>query len=141
VKSKDDLLIAARSLITRYNINHHLFHLKKLAEQSITEQQFARLIGRCRMYQHLPNKMKQDIPPLLFGEQQMGAVVRDYYRDNSFCRNDDGTINLWRLYNLFTGANKSSYIDSFLERTVNAYAFTEQIRWALEGRAENWYLN
>ena len=32
----------------------------------------------------------------------------------------DGEINLWRLYNLFTGANKSSYIDRLLDRGVNA---------------------
>lgn len=78
---------------------------------------------------------------MLFGENQMGAVVKDYYRDQSFCRQADGNINLWRLYNLFTGANKSSYIDQFLDRSVNAYHFAEQLRWALEGRQENWYLN
>ncbi|WP_343671721.1 DUF3871 family protein [Chitinophaga sp.] len=36
-------------------------------------------------------------------------------KDDSFCREVDGSINLWTLYNLFTGANKSSYIDTFLE--------------------------
>lgn len=64
----------------------------------------------------------------------MSAVVKDFYRDESFCRDDSGNINLWKLYNLFTGSNKSSYIDSFLDRSVNAYNFTEQIRWALKGR-------
>jgi len=115
--------------------------MRQLANYSITEQQFAQLIGRCRMYQYLPNNLKVEIPPMLFGENQMGAVVRDFYRDNSFCKQDDGTINLWRLYNLYTGVNKSSYIDSFLDKTVNAYGFVEQIKWALEGRQENWYLN
>jgi hypothetical protein len=77
----------------------------------------------------------------LFGEQQVSAVVRDYFKDQSFCRDEAGNINLWQLYNLFTGANKSSYIDSFLDRSVNAYSFAEQIKWALEGKQENWYLN
>ncbi|MHA4915613.1 DUF3871 family protein, partial [Enterococcus faecium] len=65
----------------------------------------------------------------------------DYYRDNSFCRDINGNINLWKVYNLFTGVNKSSYIDSFLDRSVNAYNFVEQIKWALEGNQESWYIN
>jgi hypothetical protein len=141
VKGIDDLLISIQALIRRYDTGHHLHHLQKLSEYSITEQQFAHLIGRCRMYQHLPQILKQDIPAVLFGENQMGTVVKDYYRDNSFCKQEDGNINLWRLYNLFTGANKSSYIDSFLDRTVNAYSFMEQIKWALEGKQESWYLS
>jgi len=141
VKSVEQLHLQMRTLIKTYNSGHHLFHLRSLAFESITEQQFANLIGRCRMYQYLPNKEKQKIPALLMGENQMGAVVRDYYKDGSFSRNDDGTINLWKLYNLLTGSNKSTYIDNFLDRSVNAYNFTEQIRWALEGRNESWYLN
>lgn len=141
IKSMDDLLISLRILLERYKSGHHLYHLQKLSEYSITEQQFAHLVGRCRMYQYLPNTMKQNVPPLLYGENQMGAVVRDYFSNQSFCKQEDGNINLWRLYNLFTGANKSSYIDSFLDRTVNAYHFVEQIRWALEGKQESWYLN
>lgn len=141
VKSSGQLKGAIRTLLEGYNKNFHMHHLSKLTEYSITEKQFAQLVGRCRMYNHLPNDLKADIPQMLFGEQQMSAVVKDFYKDESFCRDDSGNINLWRLYNLFTGANKSSYIDSFMDRSVNAYNFTEQIRWALEGRGENWYLN
>jgi hypothetical protein len=47
------------------------------------------------MYQHLPSEMKRNITPMLFGDQQMGAVVRDFYRDESFCRDRNGNINLW----------------------------------------------
>ena len=141
VKSVGQLKSAIRILLEGYNKNFHLHHLNKLTEYSITEKQFAQLVGRCRMYNHLPNDMKTDIPPILFGDQQMSSVVKDFYKDDSFCRDDRGNINLWRLYNLFTGSNKSSYIDSFLDRSVNAYNFTEQIRWALEGKGNNWYLN
>ena len=62
----------------------------------------------------------------------MGAVVSYFYRDESFCRDRNGNINLWRLYNLFTGVNKNSYIDSFLDRSVNAFSLTEEIKWAME---------
>jgi hypothetical protein len=93
------------------------------------------------MYQHLPNEQKKDIPPLLFGDQQIGAVVKDYYKDNSFCKDEHGNINLWKLYNLFTGANKSSYIDSFLERSVNAFKLVEQVRYGLKSNGSSWYMN
>jgi hypothetical protein len=127
-------------MMKRYNENNHLEHMRSWVDYSLTEEQFAQLVGKCRMYQHLPTEMKRNITPMLFGNQQMGAVVRDFYRDESFCRDKNGNINLWRLYNLFTGVNKNSYIDSFLERSVNAFSITEEIKWAMEGK-QSWYLN
>jgi hypothetical protein len=141
VRNLGQLKASIKTLLESYNQNFHLYHLRMLAEHSITEQEFAHLIGRCRMYNYLPGIMKQDIPPILLGEHQMAAVVRDYYKDDSFCKDANGNINLWRLYNLFTGANKTSYIDSFLDRSVNAYSFVEQVRWALEGKTSSWYMN
>ena len=78
---------------------------------------------------------------LLMGDSQINQIVRDYYKDESFCRDEQGNINLWRLYNLFTGSNKSSYIDAYAERAVNVYHFVENLRWALEGQEQNWFLN
>ena len=141
VKNTEQLYMAIRNLIESYNYNYQLIHLNKLKEYSITEHQFAHLIGRCRMYQHLPAYNKSQIDPILFGDQQMSSVVKDYYKDQSFCKDHKGNINLWRLYNLFTGANKSSYIDSFLDRSVNASHLMEQLRNGLENQTSCWYLN
>jgi len=141
VKNINQLAAMVNTLLQGYNSSHHLFHLEQLTQYSITEQQFAQLIGRCRMYPHLPSSIKADIPTLLFGDQMMANVVKDFYRDESFCRDANGNINLWKLYNLFTGANKSSYIDSFLDRSVNAFQLVEQIKHGLENRNHNWYLN
>ncbi len=141
VKNLEQLSAIISTLLRSYNSSYHLYHLEQLTKYSITEQQFAQLIGRCRMYPHLPNSIKADLPPLLFGDQMMASVVKDFYRDESFCRDANGNINLWKLYNLFTGANKSSYIDSFLDRSVNAYYLVEQIRYGLESRNNSWYLN
>jgi len=141
VKNIGQLKGALRMLLENYNQNYQLFNLNNLTEFSITEKQFANLIGRARMYQHLPADVRSGIPPILFGDQQMSNVVKDYYRDQSFCRDKNGNINLWRLYNLFTGANKSSYIDSFLDRSVNAYNLAEQIRLAVENKRHSWYLS
>jgi hypothetical protein len=140
VHNLSTLKIAIRDLLESYSHGYHLHQLEALTNYSITEQQFAHLIGKCRMYQHLTNEQKKDIPSLLFGDQQIGAVVKDYYKDSSFCKDENGNINLWRLYNLFTGANKSSYIDSFLDRSVNAFSFVEQVRRGLDDNRICWYL-
>lgn len=141
VKSLPQLKASVRTLLESYQPNYHLHHLKQLGKYSISESQFAHLVGRCRMYSHLPVNLKENLPQILFGDQQMGAVVKDFYRDDSFCRDDSGSINLWKLYNLFTGANKSSYIDSFLERGINAFNLVDQIRQSLEHKTDCWYLN
>ena len=46
----------------------------------------------------------------------MNKVVRGYFNDAHFGREEDGSISLWNLYNLLTEANKSSYVDGFLDR-------------------------
>jgi hypothetical protein len=141
VNNISQLKACIRTLIENYNAPYHIHGLRKLSEYSLTEKQFAQLIGKCRLYQHLPRNSQPNIPPLLYGDNQLSAICKDYYRDRSFCRDEDGNINLWKLYNLLTGSNKSSYIDSFLDKSANAYSFTEQLRFALEGRNESWYLN
>jgi len=141
VKSLDQLRAVTKHLLEEYNGSHHFFHLQQLSGLELSEEQFAQLIGRCRLYQHLPTLQRNQLPEMLFGDAQINAVVRDYYRDGPFCRQENGRINLWRLYNLFTGANKNSYIDSFVDRSVNAYRFAEHLRWSLEGKTHSWFLN
>lgn len=130
-----------RTLVDNYNANYHIEAMSRLCDFNLTEKQFASLIGRCRMYPHLPKPLQNEIPSLQLGDSQINTVVKDFYRDKSFCRDKDGNINLWKLYNLFTGANKSTYIDNFLERSVNAYSFTEQLKFALNNQTECWFLN
>ncbi|WP_229311423.1 DUF3871 family protein [Larkinella rosea] len=142
VKSVAQLITAIEDLIRRYQLNKHLSLMRQLTEYYLTEQQFAQLIGRCRLYNFLPQAQKREIAPLLITDQQISMIARDYYRDHSFCREDDGRISLWKLYNLFTGALKSSYIDTFLDRNVNSLDFTEGILQTLQGlhTSEGWFL-
>lgn len=137
----DQLYAGIYELISSYDQHQHLKQMQALTESSITEQQFAQLLGRCRMYQHLPATDKKLIPPLLYGDSQLTAVCKDYYRDVNFCKQEDGNISLWKLYNLLTGANKSTYIDQFLDRSVNALDFASQIQSAVQGHAACWYMN
>jgi len=141
VNNMGSLKACIRTLIEKYSINHQISQMQLLPDYSLTEHQFATLIGKCRMYAHLPQQMKNQIPPLQLGDTQITTVCKDYYKDNSFCRDSEGNINLWKLYNLFTGANKSSYIDNFLDRGVNAYHFVEKIRFGLEYNQSNWFLD
>ncbi|MCW4470353.1 DUF3871 family protein [Flavobacterium sp. MFBS3-15] len=47
------------------------------------------------------------------------------------------------MYNLFTGANKGSYVDTFLQRGVNVFGFAEGISKALSSSDTNysWFLS
>ena len=141
VRQLGELHVLIHNLFEQYNASHHLHHLRRLNELEITEKQFAQIVGRARLYPHLPNNVKNGIPSLLLGDAQLNQVVRDYYKDESFCRQANGNINLWKLYNLFTSATKNSYIDSFLERNVNSYHFVENVRWAIENQSHNWFMN
>jgi hypothetical protein len=141
VKNSNQLVDGIFNLITNYKAEQHLSQLKDLNNYELSEQQFANLIGRCRMYPYLSNILKQDIPQLQFGDNQLGLVLKDYYSDLSFCKSDNGYINIWKLYNLLTGANKTSYIDTFLDRGVNAFEFTKGITDALAGKQHNWFLS
>lgn len=129
-------------LIENYNAQSHLQEMKQLSQQSISEKQFAQLIGRARLYNFLPKQEKSQIPELMLNDGQISTVAKDYYQDESFCRNENGDINLWKVYNLFTRANKSSYIDSFLSRNVNAFDFTQGLANAINGDSKHrWFLS
>ena len=53
-----------------------------------------------------------------------------------------GELNIWKFYNLLTGANKSSYIDSFLDRSLNATEMTTGINMALHGDEKyKWFID
>lgn len=112
-------------------------------DNSLSERDFAQIIGKSRLYNYLPKKEKALIPELLLNDGHINTVAKDYYQDESFCRNPNGDISMWEFYNLLTGSNKSSYIDTFLERGVNAFDFSKGISNALSDRNSNyaWFLS
>lgn len=141
VHNLDVLYNSILSLLTEFNAVQMAQQLQEFQQYSLTERQFAQLIGRARMYRHMSEGAKLLIPEFGFGDAQVNNICKDYYSDLSFRCNDDGSINLWRLYNLLTGANKSSYIDLFLDRSANAYTVTKGIMEAVQGKADCWYLS
>lgn len=141
VKNLGQLSSIVKDMLTGYDGFKHVKELEGFTQQYITETQFAQLIGRCRMYRHLRDIDKAGIPNLQFGDNQINMICKDYYRDHRFCKDEAGNINLWNLYNLFTNANKSSYIDYFLDRSLNAYEWIAQLSNSLRHKKEWWYLS
>lgn len=141
VGSTQELASKVSELIQNYDAEKHLLQMKQLSEYSLTEQQFAQLVGKSRLYGFLPKEEKLEIPSLLLNDGQINTIAKDYYQDERFCKNQDGNINLWNVYNLFTSANKSSYIDTFPERNVNAFEFANGLVQALNGDSNlHWFL-
>ncbi|NDI98706.1 DUF3871 family protein [Flavobacterium sp. LaA7.5] len=142
VASYQELQSKVFDIIQSYNAEKHLLEMKQLSQHSLTEHQFAQMIGRAKLYQYLPKAEKTLIPNLNFTDSHVNTIAKDYYEDASFSRNEQGDINLWNVYNLFTQANKSSYIDTFLDRNVNAFDFTKGIQSALMGNGDyHWFLS
>jgi hypothetical protein len=129
-------------LFTSYNMRRHIHSMEQLTEYSLSETQFAQLIGKSRLYNFLPKKEKLLLPELLLTDCHITTVAKDYYQDESFCKDESGDINLWKFYNLLTGSNKSSYVDTFIDRGVNAFHFTEGISHALNDRTSKhaWFI-
>lgn len=141
VKSLEQLHTAIALLLHDFDAVRYTQQLQDLQKYELTDRQFAQLIGRCKMYHHLPAFLKNKVPELLIGDAQINAICRGYYDDSNFCCDPYGNLTLWNLYNLFTGANKSSYIDSFLDRSVNALSLIEEIKSYIVNAHDCWYLN
>ena len=129
--------------LAEYKAQEHLNSMNNLLNNSLSERDFAQIIGKSRLYNYLPKKEKSLIPELLLNDGHINTVAKDYYQDESFCRNANGDLSMWEFYNLLTGSNKTSYIDTFLERGVNAFDFSKGISNALSGSSTNytWFLS
>jgi len=142
VSNANELQTKVLCVMQDYNAEMHLMEMKELTYDYLSEHQFAQLIGRSRLYQHLPKSEKMRIPELNFNDSHINTMAKDYYEDQNFSRMEDGRINLWSVFNLFTQANKSSYIDTFLDRNLNAFEFSKGIQKTLNGNSDyHWFLS
>ena len=141
VSSVAELKDKIQELIYSFDKERFLGNMERMSKFHLDEVQFGHIIGKMRMYQHLVREEKVGKLALGLNDNQIGTVVKNYYNDENFNRNEDGSINLWRLYNLFTEANKSSYIDSNLERNANVFEFVSGLANSMQNNEENWFLN
>ncbi|MFR2160319.1 DUF3871 family protein [Alistipes shahii] len=141
VMGVQDLFDATLRLFREYDAERHVQLMAAMQERTLTEHQFAQLIGKTRLYQYLPTAEKRQLPAMEFTDCHINAVAKAYYMDENFSRGNNPEIDLWRVYNLFTGANKSSYIDTFLDRSLNATELITGIGKAIEGDAQyRWFV-
>jgi hypothetical protein len=54
VKTLEQLKTSIKMLLLGYNQENQLEVMRQFVQHTISEHQFATLIGRCRMYQHMP---------------------------------------------------------------------------------------
>lgn len=114
--------------------------MQTLSNTYLSETQFAQIVGRMRLYQALPQAQLRNIPRLLITDSQINSVCRDYYRNESFGMRDN-QISMFDFHNLITESNKSSYIDTYLQRAVNATDVAVGINNALHGDSKySWFI-
>lgn len=141
VTNTRDLYQAALELFNQYNPAKHLHLMQTLGNSYLTEHQFCQILGKMRLYQTLPQGYQKAIPRMLLTDTQINNVAKSYVSDANFggLGND---LNMWKFYNLLTGSNKSSYIDSFLDRALNATEIAQGITSALHGaEAYKWFID
>jgi Domain of unknown function, B. Theta Gene description (DUF3871) len=142
VMSVQELFNRVFQLLTRFDAEKQINHLSTLSEYALNEHQFAQLVGKSRLYQYLPPKTKKALNTIVpISDSQISTVGRDYYENKSFCRSESGEIDLWKVYNLFTGATKSSYIDTFLDRNVGSLLFINGLADHIREKKQSWFLS
>ncbi|MBK8549481.1 MAG: DUF3871 family protein [Saprospiraceae bacterium] len=139
VNTIEGLRSAIMETFASYNPNAQMNLLTLLTEYRIDVEQFAHLLGKCKMYQYLPKDHKQQIISCGLNDTQINMVTRNFYHDDYFA-STKSSINLWSLYNLFTGALKSSYIDTIVENNVQVGKFFSHISSSIEKGGDSWYL-
>ena len=140
IKTLSQLGYATENMVNKFDAEKQLEALKRFKSIELSETEFAQVVGRARMHKHLPDKQREVIPQILFGDQQLNSVVKDFYKDKNFGCETGGSLTVWDFYNLLTGSNKTTYIDSFIERGVNAHDFSNGIIKHKTQQKPFWYL-
>ena len=111
-------------LFREYDAERHVKRMATMQERFLTEHQFAQLIGKTRLYQYLPTAERKALPAMEFTDCHINAVAKAYYAGENL-----------------SGANKSSDIDTFLDRSLNATELIAGIGRTLEGDTEySWFV-
>ena len=141
VSSTTELYKAALELFNNFNTAKQIHLMQQLGNTSMSEHQFCQILGKARLYQCLSTNAQKRLPRMLLTDTQINTVAKSYITDENF-GGTGGELNMWQFYNLLTGANKSSYIDSFLDRSLNASELALGINAALHGDEKyKWFID
>lgn len=140
VMNLNDLYQSVLELFYNFNPAREIHLMQTLSQSCLTETQFAQIVGRMRLYQALPIGYQRNVPRLLITDSQINNVCRDYFTNPNFGAKGN-TLSMFDFHNLLTEANKSSYIDTYLQRAVNATEVAVGINNALHGDTKYaWFL-
>lgn len=130
------------TMLSHYDMSKHLYLMNSLTDVTLTETQFALILGRMRMYNYLPSNMKREIPRMLINDNAVNNVAKQFYKDKNFRADNDGKISMWKFFNLCTGAVKNSYIDVWLGREKSAMDTSLGITSAIKGENQSfsWFI-
>lgn len=137
VQTTEELFKEAGILFQDFQIEEGITKLQELQEMYLTPNQFSHVIGRAKQFINLPKERRNGIVEFPLGDSQLSAMVREYYTSENDLKR---SISLWEFYNLMTAANKSSYIDSFIERSVASLDLCKSLGNSIKGEEESWYL-
>ena len=141
VSNTSELYKAALELFNNFNTAKQIHLMQQLGNTSMSEHQFCQILGKARLYQCLSTNAQKRLPRMLLTDTQINTVAKSYITDENF-GGTGGELNMWQFYNLLTGANKSSYIDSFLDRSLNASELALGINAALHGDEKyKWFID
>lgn len=132
VTNTSELYRHVLELFHSFNPAKEIHLLQSLSDTYLTETQFAQVVGRMRMYQALSPGRQKQIPRLLITDSQINSVCRDFYNSEHFGVKDNA-ISLFDFHNLLTESNKSSYIDTYLNRAVNATEVSVGLNNVMQG--------
>lgn len=127
-------------LFHNYDQEKHLGNMERMSKFELSQEQVAHLIGKMKLYHYLEKSKRIGLFPIEFNDTQINSISKNYYRDEHFKSENNGSINLWKLYNIMTDSVKSSYIDSFLNRDCQAYEFIQMLANSLQNDSSNFYL-
>jgi len=109
----DELFLKAVEIMESYSPRNLIEELQLYSDIHWCRNTFEQFVGDARVKLYDPNFPTKN----WFGDTQLGHVAKGYFENEHFRHNADGSISLWNVYNLLTEANKSTYIDSYLDRT------------------------
>lgn len=141
VLNVSDLQFGIAKLFREYNQEQHLGNMERLSKFHLSMEQVAHLVGKMKMYQYLNNTEKSNLFPLDFNDTQINTIAKNYFKDDNFSVSPEGVISLWQFYNLCTGAVKSSYIDTFLQKELRAFEFSQELANSIQNEQPNFFLN
>ena len=136
VTSLSELSWKIERLFMGFQFQEALGKMSLWQSQFLSIEQVAHILGRLRLFSAVPKEERESIFQVEITDSQMTTVARNFHSKVT----EDHSINLWQFYNLLTAAIKTSYIDSYVDRSINCFAFVDHLSSHLREGESSWYL-